>query len=326
MNPVTQFDGPTQPFKPPTGKRIMILSCGSAGQGCPLEAKAVQQAAELLGWKVDMVDGKLDPTVWNQTVKQEVDSGVDGIIAIAADPNLYTDAMAAVRAKEVPFVLTFQRPKAGDVEGVNTYVGWDPIKGGKDVGDWMIADSGGKTNPLVLNLTGYTDSVALSDTIANTVGSDCKDCKVYRADIAVQTLGTSLAPLVTSQLQQHPDVNYVWAADDCCASFVAQGIQQAGKSSSVKLVSVAGLPDQLARIKSGQVAADLSTAYGYSAWLDVDSLGRAMAGQPVQQYWPIPQRLWTTGNIDQATPQMIQSGWDAEFDYQSNFKKLWGLQ
>jgi ribose transport system substrate-binding protein len=326
MDPVTEFDGPTEAFTPPTGKRILILLCGTSGQGCVLEAETAKRAAEALGWTVDTVDGKLDPTVWNQAVKQAVDSGVDGIIAVSADPNLYGDAMAAVRARDVPFVLTNQRPRDGDVEGIDTYLATDPAEGGSDLAEWMIADSGGKARVLLLDLPGYADAVLRTKTIDDTLARDCRECVVHRADIAVQTMGTSLAPLVTSQLQQHPDVDYVWSPDDATASFVAQGIQQAGRTSSVKLVSMGGFPDQLARIRTGQVTADLATATDYTAWLAVDSLARGMAGQPVRRDWAIPQRLWTTANIEQAPDQMIRSGWNTDFDFEGNFKKLWGLR
>src|SRR4051794_26794249 len=80
--PVAQVDSPTDSFTPPTGKHILIMPCGSAGQGCVNEAEEEKKVAESLGWTVDMIDGKLDPTVWNQTVKQAVASGVDGIIAV----------------------------------------------------------------------------------------------------------------------------------------------------------------------------------------------------------------------------------------------------
>ncbi|MGE0216145.1 sugar ABC transporter substrate-binding protein [Mycolicibacterium sp.] len=326
MAPVTEFDRPTVSFTPPRDKRIMILVCGSGGQGCGLEADEQKRAAEALGWKVDMVDGKLDPNVWNQAVQQAVDSHVDGIIAVSSDPNLYGAAMDAVAARDVPFVLTNQMPQQGDPAGIDTYLAPDPVTGGNDVADWIIADSEGSARVLLLDLPGYRDAVTRTKTIEDDLARDCPECVVHRADISAQTMGTSLAPLVTSQLQQHQDVTYVWSADDAAASFVAQGIQQAGKGSSVKLVSMGGFPDQLARVRSGQVAADLATATPYTAWLAVDSLARLMAGQPAEKYWAVPQRLWTSANIGEADDEMITAGWDTDIDFRSSFQNLWGLQ
>ncbi|MET0453960.1 MAG: sugar ABC transporter substrate-binding protein [Mycobacterium sp.] len=326
MKPVTEVDGPTEAFTPTPGKRILVLVCGSGGQGCALEGDEQKRAAEALGWQVDLVDGQLDPKVWNQAVQQAVDSGVDGIIAISADPNLYGAAMESVRAKNVPFVLTNQTPQQSDVQGIDTYIATDPVKGGNDVTDWIVADSGGQAKVLLLDLPGYRDAMTRTKTIDDDLAKDCPGCVVYRSDISVQTMGTSLAAQVTSQLQQHPDVDYVWSADDAAASFVAQGIQQAGRGSSVKLVSMGGFPDQLARVQTGQVAADLATATPYTAWLAVDSLARIIAGQPAEPYWPIPQRLWTTANIAEGDEQMLDVGWDTDFDFMNAFKTMWGIK
>jgi ribose transport system substrate-binding protein len=326
MNPVTQVTGPTEAFAPPSGKRVLILFCGSAGQGCVNEANETKRAAESLGWTVDMVDGKLDPTVWNQVVKQSVESGVDGIIAISADPNLMADAMRDVQAKDIPFVLTNQVPAEGDVAGVDTYLAPDPVKGGKDVADWINADSGGKAHVLLLDLPGYHSAVTRTRAIAEDLQRKCPDCVVHKADIAVQTMGTSLAPLVTSQLQQYPDVDYIWSPDDCCVIFVQQGILQAGRASNVKVVSTGGFPDQLANVRSGHLAADQATATLYLSWLSVDGLARLMAGQPVEKYWPVPQRIWTAANIAEAPEKMFTSGWNTDFDYEAQFTGMWGTR
>lgn len=324
MNPVTEVEAPTEAFAQPEGKHILVLSCGSAGQGCINEATETKKVAESLGWTADLVDGKLDPTVWNQVVKQAAESGVDGIIAVSADPNLMADAMAVVEANGIPFVITNQVPTDEDVAGITTYIAPDPVAGGEQVGEWIIADSGGTANVLLLDLPGYYSAVTRTATIGETLAADCPDCEVSTADVPVQTMGTSLAPLVTSRLQQNPDIDYVWSPDDCCVSFVYQGIQQAGRTSDVKVVSTGGFPEQFPNLESGQLAADQATPVLYESWLSIDSLGRAMAGLPVETYWPVPQRLWTAGNIAEAEEEQYQTGWNLDLDYEAMFRELWG--
>jgi ribose transport system substrate-binding protein len=325
MAPVTHVDMPTKPFKPPAGKHVLIMPCGSSGQGCVNEANVEKQVAESLGWKVDMADGKLDPTTWNQVIKQAAESGVDGIIAVSADPNLYGDAMAVVKAKNIPFVLTQQPPGDHDVAGIGAYVATDPVPGGEDVAKWIIADSGGKAHVIVLNFPGFSAVETRAKTISDYINKNCKGCSARLVDVAVQTMGTTLTPLVTSQLQQHPDTNYIWGSDDCCVSFMQQGIQVAGKSNSVKLLSMTGYPQQMSQLKTGEMSAELASATPYSAWLAVDNLGRLMGGEKLEKtYWRVPQRIWTSYTIDKAPKSVFDVGWDTDTDYQSEFKKLWG--
>ncbi|GAA1869924.1 sugar ABC transporter substrate-binding protein [Actinomadura bangladeshensis] len=324
MKPVTKVAAPTEKFTQPKDKHILILSCGSSGQGCVNEAKEEERVAKSLGWTVDVVDGKLDPTVWNQVVKQAAQSGVDGIIAISSDPNLYGDAMEIVADKDIPFVLTQQTPGDKDVKGIDTYIAPDPQVGGHDVAKWIIADSGGRANVLVIDFPGFANVNQRGAKIIEKLESDCEDCTVTKVDQAPATIGTGLAPLVTNQLQQNPGIDYIWGSDDCCVSFMQQGIQQAGRTGSVKLASMTGYPEQMTQIKDGTMGAELASPTLFSAWLAVDSLGRLMAGEPTQKYWALPQRIWTKSTIDKAPPEIFKVGWNTEVDYQKMFEDLWG--
>lgn len=326
MQPATEFAGPTEAFTPVTGKHIMILVCGNFGRACVRLGEGAKEAAEALGWTVDMIDGRLDPTVWNRAVKQAVDSGVDGIVSVSADPNLMGEAMAAVHAKKVPFVMISQSPKEGDVPGVQSWIRPDPVKGGDDIAEWIVGDSAGKASVLVLDLPDYADIMMRNDALVDRLGRDCAECTVRRVNISSQTVGTTLAPTVTSQLQQHPDLNYVWSPDDAVTNFVAQGIMQAGKSSSIRLVSFAGEPEALARVKDGIQAADMANPTDYIGWLATDSLARVMSGQPVQEVWDVPRRFFSAENIDDGGPELLESGWTVEFEYRDAFKKMWGAQ
>jgi len=321
MNEVTTFQGPSSAFTPAPGKHIMILACGNLGRACIRLADGAKEAASAMGWTADVIDGRLDPTVWNRAVKQAVDSGVDGIIDVSGDPNLMGEAMSAVHAKDVPFVMMMQTPKPGDLPGVDSWVRPDAVKGGNDIGTWIAGDSAAAGSVLVIDAPEYADIMMRNDSIVDTLGKQCAGCTVHRVSISAQTMGTSLAPTVTSQLQQHPDVTYVWSPDDAYSNFVAQGIQQAGKSTSVKLVSGAGEPEAFDRIKNANQAADLATPNNYAGWLAADTLARVISGQPVQEVWDVPQRFFTAANVGDAD---FGSGWDVEFDYKTVFKKLWG--
>lgn len=327
MKAVTAFVGPAESFQAPKNKHIMVLVCGNTGYGCVREGNAVKEAAEELGWTADLVDGRLDPTVWNRAVKQAVDSGIDGIVSVASDPNLMGEAMQRVAAEKVPFVMLGQTPKDGDAPGVQTWIRPDTAEGGKAVAQWIKADSDGKGNVLILDLPDFTDIMKRHDTITSTLKSECPGCTVHRAEVASQTIGTSLAPLVTSQLQQRPDTTYVWGPDDSVGDFVAQGIQQAGKTAAVKLLSTSGTtPSSVARLKNGTQAADLLFPDDYMGWLAVDSLARGIAGEPVEKLWDAPQRLFTGKNIGEAPADLAKVGWSTEFEYKPEFRKLWGLK
>lgn len=327
MKPVTvNPDAPTEPFKPAAHKHIMIMTCGNAGAGCVRIAQGAKEAAEAIGWTADVVDGRFDPTVQNAAVLQAVHAGVDGIISVAADPNLMSQAMALVAAKKVPFVVASQTPSAHDVPGVDSWVSPDPVQSGKNAAEWVQKDSAGKAKILIVDLPGFADIGTRNGTLVAGLRSDCAQCVIYRVNGSAQTMGTSLAPQVTSQLQQHPDTTYVWSPDDALSDFIAQGIRQAGKTSSVKLVSRSGSPEELTRIKEGTAAADGAAPDNYGGWLAFDSLARAISGVTVKNYVIEPERWFSAANIDGAPSDMLVKGWNVDFDYRAAFKTMWGVQ
>jgi ABC-type sugar transport system substrate-binding protein len=328
MAPVTTVDAPGQAFTPPTGKRILVLMCSSAGEGCVNEGNEEKAVAESLGWTVDLVDGKFDPTVWNQAVKQAAQSGVDGIISISGDPNLMAEAMGIVAEKDIPFVLTNQAPADDDIAGIDAYVGPDPASGGEDIAEWIAADSGGAAHVLLIDAPGYYNIEKRTAAIADTLGADCPNCVVDTVDMSAATVGTTLSPLVTSRMQQNPDIDYVVAPDDCCVPFASQGVQQAGRAATTKVVSIGGFAAQLGGLRSGgaPLAADLATPNRYMAWMAVDSMARLLAGLPAERFREAPQRLWTTANVDQAPEDALRLGWNLDFDYKPTFQELWGVK
>lgn len=327
MKPVTEYVGPTEAFTPPTGKRITVVVCGNFGAGCVREGKAVKEAAEILGWKVDMVDGRLDPTVQNRAVKQAAESGTDGIVGVSTNPNLMGDGMAEVVKRKVPYIAMSQAQRADDVAGVQTYISLAPEKSGKIAAEFLEAASGGKGHFLILDLPGTPDIEDRNDTIVNTLKDSCADCKTYRSDVSGQTVGTSLAPLVTTQLQQHPDITHVWVLDDAVGEFVAQGIQQAGKTSSVKMVGISSSTEaSIGHLKDGTQAGDILWDDYWGGWLAVDSLARAFAGEPVEREWETPLRLFTPENVSELNDDAKDVGWRAEFDYKAKLREIWGVK
>ena len=108
-----------------------------------------------------------------QAVKQAVDSGVDGIISVGANPNLMGEGMTAVAAKDVPFVITSQSPQKGDLPGVDSWIRPDAVKGGSDIGKWIAGDSDGAGSVLIIDTPEYADSMMRNDSVANTLQRQC---------------------------------------------------------------------------------------------------------------------------------------------------------
>src|SRR5579884_2033669 len=69
--------GPTTPTKAQKGKKIVAISCSQA-TACALEVAGTVEAGKAIGWTVQVVDGKGDPSVYSSAIRNAVRSGADG--------------------------------------------------------------------------------------------------------------------------------------------------------------------------------------------------------------------------------------------------------
>ena len=99
--PVT-WPGPNTSVKPPAGKSVTIIICGSQGITCVRVGNGAKAAAAALGYKATVVDGQSQPTVWNQAIRSAVASKTSGIILAGVPPALVTGALAVAKSAGIP--------------------------------------------------------------------------------------------------------------------------------------------------------------------------------------------------------------------------------
>ena len=148
--------------------------------------------------------------------------------------------------------------------------------------------------------------------------AECPDtCKVDSYLAPVTSIGKDLAGKVASQLQAHPDTDYLVPA----FGDMAIGIPAALAASSMKQPPMltqepgaANMPD----IRKGDLVS-LNGSGAESMWGIVDTLARYFNKQDFPTEIPLPSWFITKDNApDEDTfPTVV--------DYQQQFKKLWGV-
>ncbi len=305
-------------FTPPKGKKIAIITCGSLGIGCVFGAKGAQEAAAALGWTSSVIDGKFDPSTWNTAVQQAVAGGADGVILLAVNPALIQGGLDRARAAKIPVVDVFQ-PKFPGAPAIDGDVTSDHAAAGVTVANWIASDSGGKAHVLILDVSEFPEVMKRNDALAIELARVCPTCKIERQRFGAALAAQRLAPLVTAQLREHPDIGYVTGPYDATGTFIAQGVRQAQATGKVKYVNFEGNPIGFELMKGGEQAAEMAVASPFAGWLAVDVLARKFAGQPVPDEVSIPQRLFVAGGTLPAGDR----GWDTDFDYKAAFGTVW---
>lgn len=313
--PVTSYTLPQAHLSAVKDKHIVAITCTNQGSGCLQSAQAAAAAVKSFGWTMTIVDGKGDPNVWNSAILNAITDHADAILLSAVPTALVSDAMAKAKAAGIPIVTMFT-PVLPD--GAFGHVTVDHTLQGKQMADWVIAQSHGKAHVIVNTDTEFTE-LRQRVTGFETELAKCGGCKVVATvPSTLATLATELPNAAASAAQAHPDADYFIAVTDNHAVFAVQGLRQAGVlNNPVKVASYDGNTPNYQLLRDGSQAADDVEPYGLQGWLAADLLLRALDHQPAADR-TLPSRMLDKENVP-------PSGmWDTDFKYQTTLRSLWG--
>lgn len=313
--PVTAWPGPNTPFTPPTGKKVTVITCSSTGITCVRVANGVVAAGKALGWSVNVVDGKGDPTVWNSAIRQAIADKSNGIVLAAVVPALASGAVQAARSAHIPVIYAL-----GNVlQGTNLAMDTDRAQAGRVLADWTAVDSGGKAQVLVLFDNEFPELVSFSNAYIAELKAVCPKCTVVgKPSFTLETFATRLPGIISNVMRDNPGLKYVVAPYDSASTFIQQGARQVGRT--VKVMGDGGDQPTVANLKDGSESASMGVPSEWMGWQALDAIGRFLAGKPLPTT-PVVQGLMVPADISTQAPTGSYSG---GFDYQAHYEKLWG--
>jgi ribose transport system substrate-binding protein len=323
--PVT-WSGPNTAVKPPKGKSVTIIICGSQGITCVRVGNGAKAAAKALGYRATVVNGQSEPTVWNQAIENAVAAKTSAIVLAGVPPALVTGALADAKSHHVVVaaVLSVLGP------AVNVRVSYDRKKVAQANSAFIAKNSGGKANVLVAeDESEFPETTPTETGYTKDLPSDCTGCKVvttvkFTLALASQNLPSAIA----SALRSNPSVNYVTVPFDAVVPFVEEGISQAGMTGKVKIVGVGADPPSVSALKSGGETESLGTPAEWMGWDAIDGIVRVFDHKALPKLqanlpggasnYVVPERLITKKNLPGA------AGWQGSYDYKAKFLSLWG--
>jgi ribose transport system substrate-binding protein len=326
----TEWAGPTDGPKPTAGKRVAIISCSQATEGCNRPTRSAAEAAKLIGWKPTILDGKGEPSTQLAAANSAVDARYDAIILMLMDPTNMAEAMTKAKAAKIP-VVTLGAPGYSKERAALDWIpdiSHDWLATGDVLADYMIWKSDGKVDALMLH-----DSSTLVVDQGQFKGSyrtltdkaKCPDCKVTVKDFTQATLTTQPAQDAVATIQANPNINWIWCYDFCLQQSV-QKLKSAGLGQDLKGAGFDCNAANLELMKNGTIqTVCVADPRDWEAWATVDQANRLVEGQqPADQ--KIPFLLVDRDTMDKLTPEDLDKGWQGGIDYQAEYKKIWGVQ
>ena len=315
--------------KVPPKKKVGFVQC--ADPACAKLATYVKEATGALGWSLVTVNATAtDP---GAAIQQAIDAGVDYIATTGFPVALFKQQLAQAKAKGIGMFLCFSTDvPAGqdnnlysdcyDSTAANAYA--------TALADYLIVQSKGAANALVVTIPTYPILTAQVDAARAEFARNCPACKLNTLEVTVNDLvGGAVPQNISSYLQAHPDVDYVYFTYASLDTGVTAALRAAGLQSKVKLVGTQGSQPQMKEVAAGTAAAWSALPQELSMWTMVDQMARLSVDQwsaPDERKAAIPPfYLVTTADAANAVAS-LPDGWPGPTGFKDNFKKLWGVQ
>jgi len=324
----TFVEAPTKPSKAPKGKKLMLLSCGQSISACAFDTGAAAEAAKALGWKTTLYDTKADPTNAAAGIRQAIAGGYDGIFYYYMDCDYARAALAEAKKAKIPVVAA----EAFDCNQIDPgapslftyavhYVEGDYVTyaraWGRTIADHAIWKQGGKSKALAFLddtsrgsrpiLQGFKDEYA-----------KCPECTLHVVKFPFSAFGTKLQGIAAQNLLKYPDVNTTLTTYEAISLEVAPAVRQSGRN-ILQFVGEGGEPG-LDLIRQGVNGYGVGYPLDWEGWAAVDALVRIFNGEK-----PVPSGIGFQ-TFDKGHYLSPKGRYVAPIDYQSMYRKLWGVE
>ena len=286
------------PTTGPTPKRnvnVMVISCGQITDACSVPAAAAQAAGRSLGWNVSVFDGKLDPTVFNQGVRQAIATHQDAIVLDSIDCGAVRQSLIAARSAGIKiyafYAFDCNDPAYGGgpkmFDGSTVYAqpyGSNYANLAKAIGaaeaDYAIARTNGKAQVVEFTLQDIVFSSYAKKGFEEELAK-CGGCRVLGN---VTYAGPDIGPPLTAKAQaaflRYPSANVSFAPVDSGAAFIAPAVSQFKASRSIVALGGEGLAANIGLVRTDR-GQDLASGGGaqWIGWSAIDGVNRLLNGQ-----------------------------------------------
>jgi ribose transport system substrate-binding protein len=212
------------------------------------------------------------------------------VVAPESASNL-NPAIAIMQAQKAPIVNVDDARIAATV-----YTGPDHQLDGTQAAQYLakLFPKGGKvaqiegqagSSAAILRIKGFKDGVTAAGNL-QLIASVPGDWDANKAYAAAQQI-----------IKQHPDLKGIYANNDTMAVGVAKAVKDSGKK--IAVVGTDGVPEAIAGVRSGTMAATVSPLPFYEGYWAVEAAVRLLEGQKVATWVVAPAQLITKDNVDQ---------------------------
>lgn len=314
------------------GKTIFEIPITSEVPFITAVEEGMRQAAEVVGAELVVYPNQGEPSQWAQGIRTAIAQKADAITLFAQNPKLLGPQIEQAEAAGIPVIVVrttgedepCQADPGGDVYGTTCIPGPFEQAGRLEV-DWVIRETDGDANVLVITSSDANSTVSLLEGMQDEFQTRCPACKVRYVDVPIPQWADRVQTEVQSALLADPGINYVIPIYDSMSQYVRPAILATGATDRVRISTFNGTPFVLKMLQDDDIVQmDVGENLAWVGWATMDQAFRLIAGEEPVESEHTPLRVFDDGNIDEAgTPPQLDTGYGDAFV--PGYKTLWGV-
>lgn len=317
--------GLTEPVKSvPKAKRIAYIQCGAPT--CAANGKFLKAAADAVGWTIEPIDAGSTPEQVKAAWAQAVRSKPDGVVASGFPRAFFEPELKQLAEAKIPVVdLSVTDPPGNGLSAVFAY-NPDYVTAGTRLGNYAVVNSGGEQIKAVMVTTGaYKNLAIVGGSFSDAIKKHCSSCSVDELKVPATAIGKDLPTRISTYLQAHPDINWVYVGFADMLTGVPAALKSASiKPGDVKLVTINNTPISASYMRDEQYLV-ATHIYGYPEmmWRSIDFLIRELGGESTEGTTAHTLPAWVVTKDE--LPADVTKEFPTVEDYEAQYRKLWGV-
>jgi ribose transport system substrate-binding protein len=316
------------------GKTVWYVSLDQSIPALQVVVANLRKALGLAGVKLVVCDGQSNPSSFVRCMDSAIAQKANVIIDESIDPKLISASIQKAKQAHIPVIDGDNAdPSAPLQPGISARVAFPYTKSQRLVADWVIADSNGKANVLLVYASDYAgDKYVRADGLLYEFKRLCPGCKITQKAITFANLNTGLGPLTRSALLENPSINYIVPVFDLFTIQMSPAIKQAGAQNRVKIATYNGslyaLQD-MAMSSGNLIYADVGSEQAYLGWAFADQAMRLLTKTRPLKNERVPFRMFTRENVGKlrlTRAAEVSGEWFGPRTFNTKYPQLWGLR
>lgn len=325
----TKFVAPAPPIDPAPlkGKLMFTIPVSTAIPWCGVVDRQLEDFAKRVGIRMETWQSNAQLGQWVQGFDTAISHQAALInVACGLDATSVEPQIKQAIGHGVPVVAAHTyalgQPKLPELSGI---VYGNYIEAAKLESDWVMQQTDGHADVLVITAPSVANSPYIQKTITAEFAQYCPSCKIRFVGVNSPDWPTKIEPQVRSAILADHALNYVIPIYDGMAQFVVSSIIETGAGERVKVATFNALPAVLDMIRTGDIVTfevGEDTTWLAGAILDQDM--RLLLKQPLVADYVAGLRIFTKANVaDAGVPAKFGQGYGPSA--LPGYEALWGL-